>query len=371
MRLTTKLILHNLQNMYGVSWREFITKLDLCYDCCPDALCEDLRPLFRKLEGPLTGDEESLLWIQDAVQSPYSSIWCSVKALLSVVMSLYDASGLLGTFEMFVLSTKQWKYLLNRVADGSTLLDVGAGDGAVTSRLSPMFSTIVTTEASMFLARRLRQCGYSCAETCDLSSLEQHLSSEVLRSLCTIPEGTCVACERKARGNADVCTSDTQPTHVPSLADPGTLSPDDMSRGEHLVCTCGQVQFDVVTCLNVLDRCKRPRELIKDVFVRVKPGGRAVFAVVLPFCEHVEASGLWAMFDSSAHKPDEDHALRELRRHGSWEEGVCRFVDLFRAAGFELVSFSRTPYLSRGDSFRPIHVLDDAIFVLEKPSVQV
>jgi hypothetical protein len=42
------------------------------------------------------------------------------------------------------------------------LLDVGAGDGGVTSRLAPFFSTVVCTEVSTQMCRRLRQRGYRC-----------------------------------------------------------------------------------------------------------------------------------------------------------------------------------------------------------------
>ena len=47
--------------------------------------------------------------------------------------------------------------------------------------------------------------------------------------------------------------------------------------------------FDVVSLLNVLDRCDRPRTLLQRIRELMKPQGRLLLAVVLPFCPFVES----------------------------------------------------------------------------------
>ena len=128
---------------------------------------------------------------------------------------------------------------------GGAVLDVGAGDGTVTSTaLAPLVNfrqeqpvsngdaamhgpghgLVVTTEVSGPMVRRLRSRGFVCHETVDLRA----------------------------------CAS-----LLPAM------------RGA----------FDIVSCLNVLDRADRPKRLLEDLKTLVKPGtGRIVLAVVLPFC---------------------------------------------------------------------------------------
>ena len=47
-----------------------------------------------------------------------------------------------------------------RAAFPAKLLDVGAGDGHVTSHLEPLFEEITATEASTHMGKRLRARGY-------------------------------------------------------------------------------------------------------------------------------------------------------------------------------------------------------------------
>ena len=47
--------------------------------------------------------------------------------------------------------------------------------------------------------------------------------------------------------------------------------------------------FDTVTCLNLLDRCDRPLDLLKSIRGKLKPGhGRLLVALVLPLNPYVE-----------------------------------------------------------------------------------
>jgi len=49
-------------------------------------------------------------------------------------------------------------------------------------------------------------------------------------------------------------------------------------------------KFDVVACLNLLDRCDKPLTVLKDVKQILQPvTGRLLVAVVLPFSPCVES----------------------------------------------------------------------------------
>lgn len=50
----------------------------------------------------------------------------------------------------------------------------------------------------------------------------------------------------------------------------------------------GDTQYDVVTCLNLLDRCDTPRTLLSQIHAKLVPGGTLVVALVLPFNPYVE-----------------------------------------------------------------------------------
>ena len=51
------------------------------------------------------------------------------------------------------------------------------------------------------------------------------------------------------------------------------------------------MQYDVISCLNLLDRCDKPLKVLSDIRSALRPHtGRAIVAVVLPFRPHVEFS---------------------------------------------------------------------------------
>ena len=48
-------------------------------------------------------------------------------------------------------------------------------------------------------------------------------------------------------------------------------------------------QFDLISCLNLLDRCDKPMSLLADIRRKLKPGvGRVLVAVVIAFRPYVE-----------------------------------------------------------------------------------
>jgi SAM-dependent methyltransferase len=114
--------------------------------------------------------------------------------------------------------------------------------------------------------------------------------------------------------------------------------------------------FDVVACLNVLDRCRSPRRLLDHALGALGNDGRLLLALALPYTP---------FFYDQGKSLDPDVPL-ELSRT-EWE---AAFTDLLRhelePRGLSLVAWTRAPYLSGGDARRPLYVLDDALLVLER-----
>ena len=55
--------------------------------------------------------------------------------------------------------------------------------------------------------------------------------------------------------------------------------------------TGGPRQYDVVACLNLLDRCAEPLTLLRRVRAALTPStGRLVIALVLPLSQYVEST---------------------------------------------------------------------------------
>jgi SAM-dependent methyltransferase len=172
------------------------------------------------------------------------------------------------------------------------VLDIGAGSGGVTLRLQPLAEQIVTTELSRPMARSLRRMGFECHE---LDVTEQDL-----------PEP--------------------------------------------------RPRFDLVSCLNVLDRTARPRRFLRRVVGLLEPGGRLLIALVLPYRPFFYVG-------SETPEPLERLACNEP----SWEAAVNTLLEReLEPLGLALERLTRVPYLSFGDTERGLYELDDAILVLRK-----
>lgn len=98
----------------------------------------------------------------------------------------------------------------------------------------------------------------------------------------------------------------------------------------------GDVQYDLISCLNVLDRCDRPLTMLKQMKSKLKPDtGILVIAIVIPFQVYVE-------FGSNGTVPMENVPIVG----DSFEEQVsCIYRDLFIPAGLEIAHWTRLPYL--------------------------
>lgn len=111
--------------------------------------------------------------------------------------------------------------------------------------------------------------------------------------------------------------------------------------------------YDVISLLNVLDRCDRPLSLLGNLRTALGPEGRLVIALVLPYRPFVYDGAL-------TREPAERLPLRTT----SWEAATSDLVDdVLTPLGLEIEVCARVPYLSGGDAYRPLYELDDVVLV--------
>ncbi|TPP45681.1 DREV methyltransferase family protein [Leishmania donovani] len=248
------------------------------------------------------------------IRSRNMSVWKLMLAdFLSVFLSRTTAQGMAGRGMMFVYSTEQIRRLLRPPQaplvsplppdfQFDSLLDIGAGDGGVTANIAPLFKKVYVTEFSASMRWRLRRRGY-----------------EVLPH--------------------------DDPFH--------------MNTAERLL---DRRYFDVIACNNVLDRADMPETLLREMRDSLKPNGLLVLAVVLPWCPFVE--------DGPRQKrPSEILPMQggECCRGASFEQSMSKLVEnVLVPMGFEVVRWTRLPYLCEGNLRIEYAVLNDAVFILRK-----
>lgn len=116
--------------------------------------------------------------------------------------------------------------------------------------------------------------------------------------------------------------------------------------------------FEVITCLNVLDRTARPRTLLAQLIAHLAENGLLVLAMPLPLRPHVHVAG-------GTVAPRE--RLPGAGVAQSWERSARALAEqLLLPAGLRIERLARVPYLSRGDAGAAVYVLDDAVFVCSK-----
>lgn len=112
--------------------------------------------------------------------------------------------------------------------------------------------------------------------------------------------------------------------------------------------------WDAISCLNVLDRCAAPLPLLRRLGQALAPNGRLVLSMPLPYAPIVYDAGF-------TREPSEPLPLPAA---GSWEAGVAALAeDALAPAGLRVQRFARAPYVSAGDAYEPLYVLDDVVLV--------
>nr|CCD14943.1 unnamed protein product [Trypanosoma congolense IL3000] len=259
---------------------------------------------------PMDMDNETRTWLEAAAD--VSALGILLVGLLRHFVSLTTANGIVGRGGMFVMSTIQAAQLLLGVSRAAAevrlkqeaapmfgrLLDIGAGDGGVTSRLQPLFQHVTVTECSMPMRWRLWRRGY-----------------EVL-----------------------------------SYQDPFTM--EDGSRR----------YYDVISCLNVLDRTDAPLDLLTSMRDSLVSEGLLLLAVVLPWCPFVEHG-------TEKRPPSQLLPMEggECCKGASFEQSLERLVhNVLNPCGFQLQRWCKLPYFSEGNLKVEYAVLYDAVMVLKK-----
>ncbi|KAG8228997.1 hypothetical protein J437_LFUL009160 [Ladona fulva] len=120
------------------------------------------------------------------------------------------------------------------------------------------------------------------------------------------------------------------------------------------------VKPSIALCLNLLDRCDKPVTLLASLWKVLKRSENynplLIVALVLPYSTYVETGS------QEDHKPSET-----IKLHGkTFEEQVSSCEkDLFNPAGFQILRWTRLPYLCEGDLRQSYYWLSDALFVLK------
>ena len=238
----------------------------------------------------------------------HGTLEVALNRFVGLFLHQNSAAAVVGTHDMALLNSEQLDVLLAASGvpplpeRGATLLDVGAGSGAVTSRIAERFDAVTTTEACWACAWRLARRGFAVV------SGEHALQSLVAE----------------------------------------------------------QRQYDVVTMFNVLDRTANPREMLRDArAVLRESSGVLLVALALPL-EHfvVGSSGADALREGlvrDARTGEEEGVDAQWAA-----TATALAEELFQPLGLETVALSRVPYRCVGHSRDEIWDLDDAVFALRR-----
>jgi len=112
--------------------------------------------------------------------------------------------------------------------------------------------------------------------------------------------------------------------------------------------------YDLISALNLFDRCDKPLGIISDIHTSLRPGGFFLVALVLPFKPYVESV--------PGHKPSEKMDIKGEKFEGQVESAVV----MFEGIGFKLEGWARVPYLCEGDLNRPLYHLNNALLLFKK-----
>lgn len=249
---------------------------------------------WRERFEPLSPDPFVEAFARGEHAAPHGRIRSALRAMLRRGMSDFDADGWLGTHPMALLGPASWRAL------------VQGGEG-------------------LGRGRRLLDIGAGSGDvTVHARELfDEIVTTEISRSMV-----------RRLRRRGFVCHRvDLSHEDLPEVS-----------------------RFDVVSLLDVLDRCHRPRTLLRRALDWLTHGGWLLVSVPLPVRPHVDVGGVTV----DADEPLSGHG-------GCWEEALVDLLEgTLEPCGVRVARLARAPYLSRGSVAAPLHVLDAAIVVGEK-----
>ena len=235
----------------------------------------------------------------------------------------FDINGLLGIYPLHLWTSDQLQQLMQHAvgSDSSarftSVLDVGSGHGEVTTILRNAVvdnkngGKLVTTETSPVMAQKLEHLGFEC-------------------------------------WNEDI--SLTYPQRIAT----------------------GAASFDLVSFLNVIDRTPKPVTLLLAAHNMLKHNGLLLVATPLPFRPFYFTNDHKGHSTSTGHQRKHGQPLESLglTKTGSWDEQAETFMShVLPSRGFTPLAFSRVPYVSGGDFFKPYTALDDIVVIARKTAI--
>lgn len=271
----------------------------------------DLRPLI----WAASYDPEA----QDFMRESYErrlrwSAWIADSALcgwLTLFFSRTTVNALLNRGHMHVLSTAQLQVLIGSALSMSDSGPSGGGDG--------IGSSLGVASAQ--------------ARVCDIGAGEGGVTARF---------------EPLLRNTGCITVTETDPVMRMRLARRGysVQTPQEWAAAT-------EERYEVISCLNVLDRCDAPLTLLKDMRLRLAPDGLLLIALVLPFRPFVE------------HGASRRQPSQHLPITGPiFETQLSSFItDVLQPGGFVVERISRVPYLCQGDLVQDYYQLNDAIVV--------
>ncbi|CAI4223477.1 unnamed protein product [Auanema sp. JU1783] len=119
----------------------------------------------------------------------------------------------------------------------------------------------------------------------------------------------------------------------------------------------GKRKYDLISALNLLDRHYNPEKLLKDLHqLAFRSKCPVLLGIVLPLKQYVEFHP-----STRTHKPD---VYLKVRGYTFEDHLQSLLSDILRPAGFELMKWTKLPYLCEGDFNKPYYVLYDAVLLL-------
>ena len=117
--------------------------------------------------------------------------------------------------------------------------------------------------------------------------------------------------------------------------------------------------FDLITCLNVIDRVAYPKTLLSHLRDGLAQEGRLVIAVPLPLRPHV---------DRGRNTVSQEEPLPRCSDEGFEPQANSLVEKLLLPLGLRVVRMARAPYVCQGDAHRSMYVLDDLLVVCRHAS---
>ncbi|CAL2050181.1 unnamed protein product [Caenorhabditis brenneri] len=118
------------------------------------------------------------------------------------------------------------------------------------------------------------------------------------------------------------------------------------------------IRFDLITAFNLIDRHYSPTTLLDDLYrASTRSNCPVIVSLVLPVIHYVE-------YNPSGKSTDPDKLMQIYGQTYS-EQAHSMIVNVFQPAGFEVVRWTRLPYLCEGETHYPVYYLPDAVFLLK------